>query len=85
MGEVAMPPDGDATVFDHYRTEVEAMLAVGRPLGAVVRMLERAPIGADERSVLWLLASALDESVGPVEPVELTLVEDGASDRRVHQ
>jgi len=80
-----MPLDGDATVFDQYRTEVEAMLAVGRPLGAVERMLERAPIGADERSVLWLLASALDQSVGPAEPVELRLVEEGAADRRVHQ
>jgi len=45
------------------------MLAVGRPLGSVERMLERAPLDADERSALWLFAWALHEHA-PVEQSE---------------
>ncbi len=80
-----MSSTGDSTLFDHYRTEVEAMLATGGALDAVERMLERAPLGVDERSALWLLARALHKSVGPAEPVELTLVKDGMPDRPVHK
>jgi hypothetical protein len=47
--------------YDHHRGEVEAMLAVGRPLGSVERMLERAPLDPDERSALWLFAWSLHE------------------------
>jgi hypothetical protein len=78
-----MSSSGERALFDHYRTEVEAMLAVGRPLGAVERMLERAALDADERSVLWLLAWALHENVGEREPIELALVEEDAPDRTV--
>lgn len=55
--------------YDRHRGEVEAMLAVGRPLGSVERMLERAPLDADERSALWLFAWALHEHA-PVEQSE---------------
>ncbi|HKP91968.1 MAG TPA: hypothetical protein VJT75_18515 [Thermoleophilaceae bacterium] len=67
----------DSSTFDHYRTEVEAMLAVGRPLGSVERMLDRSALEEDERSALWLLAWSLGDHVGSSEPVEVTLVPDG--------
>ena len=80
-----MASDRDRALFEHYRTEVEAMLAVGRPLAAVERMLERAPLDPDERSGLWLLGWALHEIVGPAEPVELKVANDGLPDRSVHR
>lgn len=45
--------------LDEYRTEVEAMLAAGRPIAVIERMLERAPLDAEQRSSLWLLAWGL--------------------------
>ena len=79
-----MAPLGNTPAFDDYRVEAEAMLATGRSLGTVERMLERAPLEAEERSSLWLFAWALHENVGSGEPVALTLVEEGATDAEVH-
>jgi hypothetical protein len=53
-----MEPRNYASQYDHYRGEVEAMLAVGRPLGSVELMLQRATLDADERAALWLFAWA---------------------------
>ena len=83
IGGVVMAPRGDSAQFDHYRVEAEAMLAVGRPLGAVERMLERAPLQPEERSALWLFAWALHDNVGPDEPIELRIVEAGVPDAEV--
>jgi hypothetical protein len=78
-----MAPRHDAAPFDHYRVEVEAMLAIGRPLGAVERMLDRAPLAEEDRSALWLFAWALHDNVGLGEPVELRLVEGATPDVEV--
>ena len=67
-------PRGELPSFDHYRGEVGAMLAVGRPLGAVERMLERTPLTPDQRSALWLLAWAEREDPGPDDRPRLALV-----------
>ena len=67
-------PRTDLTTFDQHRTEVEAMLAAGRPLGTVERMLERAPLTEEDRSSLWLLAWFLHDHLGTAEPVQVTLV-----------
>src|SRR3954471_16321405 len=55
---VGMPRNECPPSYGHYCAEVEAMITVGRPLAAVERMIERAPIEADQRSALWLLAWA---------------------------
>ncbi|MFL5781668.1 MAG: hypothetical protein ACJ760_10180 [Thermoleophilaceae bacterium] len=67
-------PRTDLTTFDERRAEVEAMLAAGRPLGSVERMLERAPLTEEERSSLWLLAWSLHDHLGTAEPVKVALV-----------
>jgi hypothetical protein len=74
-----MPPRGASALFDHYREEVEAMHAAERPLGATERMLERAELGEEERSTLWLFAWALYENLGGGESAELRLIEGGGS------
>jgi hypothetical protein len=73
-------PRSEPRSFDLCRDEVEEMLSVGRPLGAIERMLQQAPLSADERSALWLLAWSLADGFELSEPVELKLVpDDGAS------
>jgi hypothetical protein len=71
-----MPRDEHLASYDHYRAEVEGMIAVGRPLGAVERMLERAPIRADQRSALWLLAWATHDHLEDAESLALAPVHD---------
>ena len=71
IGERGMPRSESPSPYRHYRTEVEGMLAGGRPLGAVERMLERAPLEADQRSALWLLAWATHDHLGELESVVL--------------
>jgi len=71
-------PRSDLMSFADYRVEVEAMLAIGRPLGSVERMLERATLTEDERAALWLLAWGLHDHLEQAGPVELTLVPDDA-------
>lgn len=66
-----MPRSESPSSYRHYRAEVEGMLAGGRPLGAVERMLERAPLEADQRSALWLLAWATHDHLDEVESVAL--------------
>jgi hypothetical protein len=69
-----MPRSESPPSYGHYRAEVEGMLAAGRPLGAVERMLERAPLGADHRSALWLLAWATHDHLDQAESVVLAPV-----------
>jgi hypothetical protein len=70
-----MPRSESPPSYGYYRAEVEGMLAVGRPLGAVERMLERAPLGTDQRSALWLLAWATHDHLDKSESAVLTPVE----------
>jgi hypothetical protein len=70
-----MPRTESSPSYGHYRAEVEGMLAAGRPLGAVERMLERAPLRADQRSALWLLAWATHDHLDEAESVVLAPVE----------
>jgi hypothetical protein len=72
-----MPRSESPPSYGHYRAEVEGMLAIGRPLGAVERMLKRAPIEADQRSALWLLAWATHDHLDQAESVVLTPLEGG--------
>jgi hypothetical protein len=71
-----MPRSESPPSYGHYRAEVEGMLAAGRPLGAVEWMLERAPIGADQRSALWLLAWATHDHLDDPESAALAPVQD---------
>jgi len=72
-----MPRSESPPSYGYYRAEVEGMLAVGRPLGAVERMLERAPLAADQRSALWLLAWATHDHLDESESAALTPVPGG--------
>jgi hypothetical protein len=74
-----MPPRGASALFDQYREEVEAMHAAERPLGATERMLERATLGEEERSTLWLFAWALYENLGNDDSTGLRVIEGGGS------
>jgi hypothetical protein len=69
-----MPRNEYLPSYGHYRAEVEGMIAAGRPLGAVERMLERAPVGTDQRSALWLLAWATHDHLEDAESVALAPV-----------
>jgi hypothetical protein len=57
--------------YGHYRAEVERLLAAGGSLSAVERMVERAPIGVEQRSALWLLAWATHDHPDHAESVAL--------------
>jgi hypothetical protein len=72
-------PRNETSAFVHYRTEVEAMLAVGFPFAEVERMLQGAKLPVEESDALWLLAWGLREQTGDGEPVELRLVPDEAA------
>jgi hypothetical protein len=60
--------------FDHYRGEVEAMLAFGCALGTIEGVLDRAPLDDENRDALWLMAWALDETVEGEPAAALELV-----------
>ncbi len=70
-----MPQSESPGSYGHHRTEVEGMLALGMPLGAVERMLQRAPLAADLRSALWLLACATHDHLKESEFAALAPVE----------
>jgi hypothetical protein len=70
-----MPRSESPPSYGHYRAEVEGMLAAGRPLSAVERSIERAPLEVDQRSALWLLAWATHGHLDDAEPVALAPVQ----------
>ena len=70
-----MPRSESPPSYGHYRAEVEGMLAAGRPLGAVERMLGRAPLGADQRSALWFLGWATHDHLDDAESVALAPIQ----------
>jgi hypothetical protein len=45
--------------FGRYRDQVEWMTLDGEPLSSVEEMLNGAPLSADERDALWLVAWGL--------------------------
>jgi hypothetical protein len=51
-----------ASVFEHYRGEVEVMLSYGCALGTIEGVVDRLPLDSDQRAALWLLAWSLDEN-----------------------
>lgn len=70
-----MPRSEPPQSYGHYRAEVEGMLAAHRPLGAVERMLQRAPVEADQRAALRLLAWATHDHLDRAESVALAPVQ----------
>ena len=72
---------GTGAPLDEYRAEVEAMLAAGRPIAVIERMLERAPLDAEERSALWSpWVAALQDALGLLSRARAPRL-DGASPR----